>query len=412
MMRSMFAGVSGLRNHQVKMDVLGDNISNVNTVGFKASRASFSEVFSQTLRGASAPGDDLGGSNAQQVGLGSSVAAIDVLQQQGSLQTTGRDTDMAIEGEGFFILREGEQTLYSRAGDFQPDADGYLVNPAGLRLQGWQADDGELPETDVNTMQDVRIPVGETLEASSTDLVVYANNLDADASEGETWSTPVEIFDSQGGQHTINVEFEKTANNEWSWTASYDSGDIDVNNGDNLEFDEDGRLEGHEEPVEISVEIEDSEGNEIETVDVDLDFSGVTQFSADSTVSAVERTGYPMGTLESFTVDDQGRVTGVYSNGRTRVLAQVASAAFSNPGGLTKEGGGIFAESNNSGLRQVGPPGTASRGTIAPGALEMSNVDLAEQFTEMISTQRGFQANSRIITTSDEMLNELVNMKR
>lgn len=409
MMRSLFAGVSGLKSHQVKMDVLGNNIANVNTTGFKASRVSFAEMFSQTLRGASAPSDERGGTSAQQIGLGTMISSIDIIQGQGNLQSTGGETDMAIEGQGFFILQNGDQILYTRAGAFQPDADGFLVDPSGARVLGWAADAGVLPRADATNLENIRIPLGETIGARASTVVVYRNNVNSSSEVGYEWTTPVEVFDSMGHRHTIQMNFTKTDDNEWAWEVTADSGGIDgvVGGTGVITFDADGIAE--EAGALGNVTLQFSEASDIE---LDLDFSQITQFYGSTTASAVKRDGHPMGTLESFTVDSSGEITGVYSNGRTQTLAQVGLAAFSNPGGLIREGGNIYRESNNSGLRQVGPPGTASRGTVAPGSLEMSNVDLSEQFAEMIITQRGFQANSRIITTSDEMLQELVNLKR
>ncbi len=420
MMRSLFAGVSGLRNHQVKMDVVANNISNVNTTGFKAGRVTFSEMFSQSLAGASAPEDGRGGTNPMQVGLGSDIAGIDTLQNQGSLQTTGNDTDMAIEGEGFFILSGGGQEVYSRSGAFRPDAEGYLVDAGGRVVQGWMASSGELPITDSTSLENVRIPVGETVGAQATTRVAYSNNLNSDAAEGDSWSTPVEVFDSKGSRHTVTLTFTRTADpNQWECTIAAEEG-IDVDFGqdgtplvfDNLGFPTEDTLD-----VDWSIALSD-DGSEdsplagADDIQVSLDFSSITQFSGSSTVSATERNGAPMGSLESYMVDPTGVVTGVYSNGRVQTIAQVGMAAFANPGGLTKAGDSVFLESNNSGIRQVGPAGTAGRGSIAPGSVEMSNVDLSAEFTEMITTQRGFQANSRIVTTSDEMLQELVNLKR
>ncbi|MFP4200269.1 MAG: flagellar basal-body rod protein FlgF [Clostridia bacterium] len=412
MMRSLFSGVSGLRNHQIKMDVVANNISNVNTTGFKSGRATFAEMFSQSLAGASAPEEDgAGGTNPMQIGLGSSVAAIDTLQGQGSLQTTGNDADMAIEGEGFFILGDGEGELYTRAGLFQPDAEGYLVDSNGRSVQGWMADDGDLPVTDASALESVRIPLGETIGAEATTQVIYSNNLNSDAEVGDTWSTPVEIFDSKGSKHAISVSFEKTATNTWEWGVTgedFDPADIDQPADTEISFDDDGIMQSGGTPDPVVFEGIDGAAD----IEVNLDFSSITQFSGSSTVSATERNGAPKGSLENYMVDSSGMITGVYSNGREQTIAQIGLAAFANPGGLTNVGENAFRESNNSGIRQVGPAGSAGRGDIAPGTIEMSNVDLSAEFTEMIITQRGFQANSKIVTASDEMLQELVNLKR
>ncbi len=412
MMRSLFAGVSGLRNHQIKMDVVANNISNVNTTGFKSGRATFAEMFSQSLAGASAPEEDgAGGTNPMQIGLGSNIAAIDTLQGQGSLQTTGNDTDMAIEGEGFFILGDGAGEVYTRAGLFQPDADGYLVDSSGRLVQGWMASDGELPVADSSSLESVRIPLGETIGAQATTRVAYSNNLNSDAAIGDSWSTPVEIFDSKGSRHTINVSFEKTSGNSWDWSVAgegFDAADIDQPADREIAFDDNGVIESGATPDPVILGGIDGAAD----IEVNLNFSSITQFSGSSTVSATERNGAPMGSLESYMVDPSGVITGVYSNGRVQTIAQIGMAAFANPGGLIKVGDSVFRESNNSGIRQVGPAGSAGRGDIAPGSIEMSNVDLSAEFTEMIITQRGFQANSRIVTASDELLQELVNLKR
>jgi len=403
MMRSLFAGVSGLRNHQIRMDVIANNISNVNTAGFKMGRVHFTDVFSQIIRGAASPTDERGGINPQQIGLGSTVAAIDTVHQQGSLQVTGVNTHFAIDGEGFFIIEDQGQYQYTRTGAFDVDASGYLVAPTGGRVQGWQAVDGTLPTQDASTLTDVRIPKNETVAARATSELVYGNNLDSDSAVGDSRSTPEIVFDSKGGQQEVMMTFTKTGLNTWDWETTW--GAVSVGTG-TLIFDTDGMYQSHTGgPITFTPAGAD-------VISITPDFSIVTQFSGESSVSALERDGYQTGKLRNFEVDAAGTITGVYTNGLTRTIAQVGLASFSNPGGLTKAGGSLYVESNNSGLRQIGAAGTAGRGDVAPGSLEMSNVDLSQEFTEMIITQRGFQANSRSITTSDEMLKELVNLKR
>ena len=409
MMRSMFSAVSGLRNHQIRMDVIGNNIANVNTVGFKSGRVNFQELFNQTLRGASATRDDRGGTNPQQIGLGMTVSSIDTLHTQGNLQVTGKMTDLAIEGNGFFILGRGSGHLYTRAGNFDKDALGYLVNPDnGLRLQGWMATDGVLPTSrDERNLQDIRIPVGSTVPAAATTSVVYGRNLSADVPNGTTYESPIKVFDSQGRLHTVVVTFTKTATNEWTWEAQWEGDPPNPPEGTGvITFNPDGSF--------ASVTSDQITFNPVgvDPISVTVDFSRVTQFSGDTTISAIERDGYMSGTLEDFTIDANGVITGTYSNGLTRTIAQVALCSFVNPAGLLKLGQNLYQESNNSGMPEVGELGRGGRGTVAPSNLEMSNVDLAKEFTEMIVTQRGFQANSRVITTTDEMLQELVNLKR
>jgi len=409
MMRSMFSGVSGLRNHQVRMDVIGNNIANVNTVGFKAGRVTFQEVFSQVIRGASSPTEDRGGTNPQQVGLGMAVASIDTLFTQGNLQISGKMTDLSIQGNGFFVLQDAGQFVYTRAGAFDIDGDGYLINPSsGSRVMGWTAENGVLPLRDASNLGPVRVALGQSVPAQATTGVTYSGNLDAGTEDGGTHVTSIDVFDSLGTKHTLVMTFEKTADNQWSWTAEVE--DIVVAGGTGtLTFDASGALtDSTGGPLTFDP------GTGGEPLEITPDFGSVTQYVSisGSTCTTTGRNGYAMGALESFTIDATGTITGVFSNGVTLPLAQVAVASFANPAGLINRGSSMYAESNNSGVRQLGQAGTGGRGQIAPGALEMSNVDLSQEFTNMIITQRGFQANSRIITTSDEMLQELVNLKR
>jgi len=408
MMRSMYAGVSGLRNHQIRMDVIGNNIANVNTVGFKAGRVNFQEIFNQTIRGASSPLGQRGGTNPQQVGLGMGLSSIDTLQTQGNLQTTGKMTDLAIQGNGFFVLNADGNLAYTRDGAFDLDANGYLINPSnGMKVQGWLADaTGAFPAKNPNTIKDIQIPVGQSIAASASTKVAFAKNLDSGlstAAPNNTYVTSIDVFDSLGARRSVTMTFTHTGADTWTWAASGDGAGTGT-----LTFNSSGQLTAGGTGT---VSVNGSAGS-TSPFNVALDFSGLTQYAAQSTVAATSRDGYPMGSLMTFTIDSTGTVTGVYSNGLTQKVAQVAVATFANPGGLLKLGENLFQESNNSGIRDIGETGTGGRGTIAPGTLEMANVDLSLEFTNMISTQRGFQANSRIITTSDEMLQELVNLKR
>ncbi|HEY3315717.1 MAG TPA: flagellar hook protein FlgE [Bacillota bacterium] len=412
MMRSMYAGVSGLRNHQIRMDVIGNNIANVNTVGFKAGRVNFQEIFNQTIRGASSPLGQRGGTNPQQVGLGMGLSSIDTLQIQGNLQTTGKMTDLAIQGNGFFVLNADGNLVYTRDGAFDLDANGYLINPSnGMKVQGWLANSaGVFPAKNPNTIKDLQVPVGQSVAASTTTAVAFAKNLDAGlttTAPNNTYVTSIDVFDSLGARRSVTMTFTHTAANTWSWTATGDAVAAPVQTG-NLTFNATGALTAG---GAATMQVTGSAGA-TSPFTVNLNFNGLTQYAAGSSVAASGRDGYPMGSLMTFTIDSTGTVTGVYSNGVTQKIAQVAVATFANPGGLLKMGENLFQESNNSGLRDIGETGTGGRGTIAPGTLEMANVDLSLEFTNMISTQRGFQANSRIITTSDEMLQELVNLKR
>jgi flagellar hook protein FlgE len=414
----MYAGISGLRNHQVKMDIIGNNIANVNTIGFKKSRVSFQEILSQTIKSASAPTDKRGGTNSQQAGLGMAVGSITVIHTAGSLQATGRMTDLAIEGDGFFILKSGEETFFSRAGNFSFDRDGYLLNASGFKVQGYlpviDPVTGARRIDDLNpvTIGDLRINLGEGSGGKATKNIRLTNNLDSQAPLDSAITAPIEIYDENGREYQAQISFIRTGISQWNYTVTIhkDGEVIDgiENNTGQLNFTNQGKLDEENSEIGAISFTDIGEG----TVAINLNFSKITQFASPSSVQADFQDGYASGTLENVVVDNSGLITGVYSNGEKRELGKVALASFKNPAGLIAAGYNLFKTSNNSGLADLGSAGTGSRGTISPGTLEMSNVDLSEEFVDMISTQRGFQANSRIISTSDEMLQELTNMKR
>lgn len=457
MMRSLFSGVSGLKNHQTRMDVIGHNISNVNTYGYKTSRVTFQDMLSQTLSGAAKPEENKGGVNPRQVGLGMTIASIDRIFTQGSLQTTGNQTDLAISGDGFFVVAEGDKNYYTRAGNFALDRDGMLVNPAnGLRVQGWMATTNERGEKVPNpsgTPEDIIIPIYGKVDARETSYVKYKCNLDSKmpvvppnatgnmrASAGVT--TNIDVYDKLGNNHRMTMTFWRTGTNQWTASAAITDSlgqmTLDVPAGANqpnqanpssrinLRFTPEGRLvsvaddsspdELNQGDLVVNASYRMAGDPTVRTIKLDLGkaglLEGVTQFSSQSTTKAVEQDGYTMGYMESFNIDDSGVITGVYSNGTKQTVGQVAMAVFNNPMGLTAVGENLFEVSNNSGLANVGAASQGGRGKMVAGTLEMSNVDLSDQFTDMIITQRGFQANSRTITTSDQMLQELINLKR
>ncbi len=462
MMRSLYSGVSGLQNHQVRMDVIGNNISNVNTIGFKKGRVNFQDMLSQTLAGAARPTDELGGVNPKQIGLGMTISTIDTIHTQGSMQTTGVMTDIAVQGNGFFVLSAGEKYFYTRAGAFGLDEKGTLLNPAnGMKVQGWMAETigGEAFINTASDVGDLRIPVGSKDPAAATKEVFLACNLDKrteeipagagpkEVREG-TWSIDKDIYDSFGNTHKLRINFTKAPDlaNSWTVEAIVDpdveggtgtlievGGANNITNNFTINFDNLGTIES----------VTDAQGDVLDTgklqVSLSFDVLGatpvpgagpvrqdfllnlgevgsavntVTQFAEKSSTKAFKQDGYPMGYLENFKIDQSGIITGVYSNGTNRSLGQIALASFANEGGLEKAGESTYVISNNSGDPNISQSGVAGKGKLIAGALEMSNVDLAEQFTDMIVTQRGFQANSKTITTSDEMLQILMTLKR
>lgn len=440
MMRSMFSGVSGLRAHQTKMDVIGNNVANVNTVGFKSGRVSFTEIFSQTLRGASAPDSATGrgGTNPMQIGLGLGVGSVDTITTRGSLQRTDNPTDISIEGDGFFIARGGNTDTFrfTRAGNFTIDKLGNLVTGSGLNVYGWQElkNDGsgdfdtEKPIEPINLYSD-NYRYKRIIAAKSTTRAQLTGNLDASKAVNAAvpvtaatshFSVPMTVYDSLGNPYKINVLFQKTAadatGSTWNWTVPNGTGFTSGGtNSGALKFLPDGSIDPASLPAAATtITPFDGAGNSSGTGDINFqfDFSKVTTYSADSSVKPKEIDGYTSGNLVTFNVGADGVITGIYSNGQQQSLGLMALTSFENPAGLQKVGDNMYIPTTNSGDYKAVKAGSNGVGTLNPGTLEMSNVDLSKEFTDMIITQRGFQANSRIITTSDEMLQELVNLKR
>jgi flagellar hook protein FlgE len=411
----MFAGVSGLRSHQVMMDVVGNNIANVNTVGYKSSTVLFQDTLSQLVRGASGgTGEATAGVNPQQVGLGVRVGATDMVFSQGASQLTGRATDVAIQGDGFFVMRMGTETLYTRAGSFGFDQNGFLTDPSGAVVQGWMgAADGDISTN--SPVGDIQLPVGQVISPVATTKVTLGGNLSTTAlTTDPAISTAIQVIDSLGTPQRITVNFTKTGPNAWDMKVLGPDGTTQIGSTTGLTFSAaTGELSTPTTPPSFT--FTPPGGAATLTFDVDFGAAGapnsLTQFGGTSTAAAISQDGTTTGYLRSFAISDDGVVSGVFSNGRSRPLARIAMGAFNNPGGLVKAGQSLFRASGASGQALVGTPGTAGRGSMAAGTLEMSNVDLAQEFTNLINAQRGFQANSRIITASDEMLQDLENTK-
>ncbi|MDQ1646774.1 MAG: flagellar hook protein FlgE, partial [Cryptosporangiaceae bacterium] len=384
MLRSLYAGISGLRGHQQMMDITGNNIANVNTAGFKSSSGVFEDTLSQMMKAAGAPQGNQGGTNPAQVGLGMRMAGISTNFSQGAAQTTGRTTDLMIQGDGFFVVRSGNDQLYSRAGSFSFDANGSLVTPEGANVRGWVGKNGVI---DTNSpTQDVKLPFGSLLAPKPTDSVTVGGNLPADTVSAAPIVTSITTYDTQGNPVTLSASYTKTDATHWDVTLS-DGVNPDVGPTP-ITFDAAG---GNPDVTHI-----DFNGL------MDVDVSGVTSYAGTSTIAATSQTGAAMGSLQSFTIGPDGTVVGVFSNGLKQSLAQLAISSFNNPPGLEKIGNSTYRATVNSGNPQLGAPGSAGRGALQAGALEMSNVDLAQEFTNLIVAERGFQANSKIISTSDE----------
>lgn len=413
MIRSMSSALSGLRNHQVMLDVVGNDIANVSTVGFKSSSVVFQDVLTQTLNGASAPGATTGGTNPAQIGLGSRLSATVQSFTQGAIQRTGRTTDIAIQGDGFFVVNNGNENLYTRAGSFMLDANGNLTTPDGSMVQGWQADGAGVINTNAGVTP-IEIRVGELLPPTQTSNVDLGGNLSAEAAIGTATTLTVSAYDDQGVAIPLNLTFTKSAANQWTVTGTAGTPAAAIALTDNvLTFDGTGELTV---PADRNINIA---GGVIPNMPaaLTLDLGGatqpgrITQYAGGTTASITNQNGSPAGTLQSFNVGQDGTIVGAYSNGKTRSIGQVALAVFTNPGGLERVAG-VWRETPNSGLAQIGTPGGGGRGLMSSGTLEMSNVDLAEEFTRLIIAQRGFQGNARVVTTADEILQEVVNLRR
>jgi len=414
-MRAFFAGVTGLRNHQFRMDAIGNNIANVNTLGYKGSRVTFKDTFSQLFQGASRPAGAAGqggfGTDPIQIGLGVNLGSSDMLYVQGNLQNTGINTDLAIQGDALFIVSDGQQQFYTRAGNFQFDALGRLVSSSnGYIVQGRNAINGVLQPA----VENVQLPLGQRVEASETTVASLGGNLDASAATGDVRDASITVYDSLGLPHELAVTFTKTATpNEWDFAITATDATIVSGDTGTVVFDANGALVS---PASTPLVITPDNTLVNQTIDVDFGtvgaIDGLSQFAAPSNAVVRSQDGFTMGELLSIGIDNTGTITGAFSNGVSQVLAQVGLADFANPGGLLREGENLLSDTANSGAPIISFVGQGAASSIAAGTLEMSNVDLAEQFTDMIQTQRGFQSISRVITTADEMLQELVNLKR
>ncbi|NNL75479.1 MAG: flagellar hook protein FlgE [Desulfobacterales bacterium] len=416
MIGSLFAGISGLNVSSTAMTVIGDNIANVNTTAFKSNKASFANILSESL----------GGASGNSIGRGVQFWGTTPAWSQGSIENTTNATDMAINGKGFFMLEDASGgDYYTRAGEFSFDKDGNLVNPDGLYVQGYDITtvnpDGSVVLGPIST---INVPGESTSPPQPTDILTMDVNLDAGAVATDTYTSSITVYDSLGNAIPLSITFTKNAAPPNSWTAgvSVPAGtvgnpatDIGITNA-TISFNGSGVLNNGVDPSITLTNLVSGAANV--TINWDLfDAAGatngdVTQYAAASTTVFQTQNGFTSGNLRGVSVDEAGFVTGIYSNGQRTPLFQVALADFPSYYGLAKMGNNLYAESRASGQAMPGVPQSGSLGGISPSAIEMSNVDLAQEFVKMITTQRAFQANSRVITTSDEILQELINLKR
>jgi flagellar hook protein FlgE len=431
MLTSLFTAVSGMNANGTALSVIGDNVANMNTHGFKASRAAFGDILSQSL-------------GTSQVGRGVAVTSVKPTFTQGTFENTANVLDLAIGGEGLFIVSDADGTFYSRAGQFALDKDGNIVNPNGLRLQGYLYSSTAASSAPViNSIGDINL---STLNSppNPTSTVSISANLDSresipgafdvtDPNNTSNFSTSITVYDSLGNGHVVNIYFRKdteaTTGNTWEWFAVVDasaslSGNTEIQAQGTLDFDNNGALDTESAiTYPLASGGFDFSGGAADGQAINFNFGtslteggagldGATQFGSTSATIFQNQDGYSSGSLRSITIDQDGTITGIFTNGQTRAIGQIALAKFIAPEELTKMGKNLFAESSGSGQPIICAPGTSGTGQVLSSTLEMSNVDLAEEFVKMIISQRGYQANSRIVSTSDELMAELVNLTR
>ncbi len=429
-------GASGLGVQSSALSVIGDNISNISTYGYKGSRASFADYMPQKTAG-------LSGSST--IGSGSGLNTVATLFGQGSLESTTSATDMAISGNGFFMVQDGNESFYTRSGEFYLDDEGFLVTASGYNVQGYNATDGSLS----SSVDDLLISSDPAM-ASATESITMSANLSTEAeydteylssatfdgsSGGDSWdalddadyTTSVTVYDSLGESHEVTIAFERTGESDWSYYVLVDGAEMGgeedypfaVASG-TMSFDSEGELDSFTQ-TNTSSTTSWTFANGAAAQDFELNFGmdaatgdetdgGITFSGGESALSSVSQDGYPMGELSSITVATDGTISGSYTNGEEIVLGQVVLATFQGQAGLESVGGTMYKATTASGDPALGAAGTGGRGELYSYALESSNVELEDEFVSMITAQRGYQAAARVISTADETLQELVNL--
>ena len=433
MLQALLAGVSSIKAQQTRMNVIGNNLANINTTAYKDTSVSFENLVNQTLSSGSAPSASLGGTDPIQVGLGVTVGSTTVDTSQGSFDATNVPSDLAIQGNGYFAVSNGRSMSYTRDGGFNVDASGNLVQAStGQRLLGWQADaSGKIDTTaQITDSSTLTIPVGTATSVQATASATLNGNLNASAASSDTWSTQTTAYDSLGVPHNLTVVFSNPqsppplaygapagSTTSWDWKAYEGSAASGTPIGSSVSagnqplfFNSNGGYNNtFAAGASDSVTIPASGG--AGATPIKIDFSAISQLSETSSVG-IQADGFPPGELQNYNIGTSGVITGVFSNGMTRPLGQVALVGFANPAGLSETSQNLAVASVNSGLPSFNAPGSGAVGTITAGYLEQSNVDIGTEFTNLIVTQRGFQANTKIVTTVDQMLQDLVNMKQ
>lgn len=418
---SFYASLSGLSSTSNSLSIIGNNLSNLNTIGYKSSSGTFQDLFS-TAMGASGT---QGNGNPMQIGLGSRMGAINQNFGQGSFSSTSSVTDMAISGEGFFMLKTPDGgSVYSRAGNFTINRNGYLVDPNNNQVLGWNRNTTTNTLTPTGVTAPIQINMGTTSPPAATSTISMNTNLNAAsttltaaqiAAGTTSFTAPIQIYDSLGNSHSLIANYQKTGASTWQVYFTSDDTGATITPGTPatalaLTFDSSGAMitPTGAQNIAISGWSDGAANSAISWTPA----SQVTSYAASSATSNAVQDGFGAGTIRSLIVDQQGVITGNFTNGQTIALAQVALSTFSNPSGLSKVGNNTWTTTLSSGVPNVGQANQGGRGTVLGGNLELSNVDMADEFTKLIIAQRGYQANSRVVTTSDELLQETLNLKR
>jgi flagellar hook protein FlgE len=425
---SFSSGLAGLSANSTYLSVIGNNLANINTVGFKASTVTFADLVSQTVGGTSI--------NPMQVGLGVATGSISPVFSQGTLENSSKNTHVAIQGKGFFIVRGNDGVAYTRAGAFDFDSTGALVTPDGRKVQGYTQLD-PLTNQVITTGQptDIVIPPGDLRPPVATTSLSAEVNLDAnvpiDAANPE-YATSVRIYDSKGAPHVVNMVFNRTGPGAWTVDARMSNADLGIvpatgttsvitgGTPMNLTFDANGNLTAPTADITFTVPAPGyTNGATSPVITWDIippagsgQQPSLTSFNSVSAAGSISQNGSPAGQVSDLAINSSGQVVATFGAGQTVVVGQIALANFNNPSGLVKLGNNLYGESQAAGVANVGTPGTGGRGGVTGNALESSNVDIAQEFTRMILAQRGYQANSRSITTADEIMVETLGLKR
>ncbi len=422
---SFSSALSGLNANSVALGVIGNNLANINTIGFKASTVSFEDLVSQSVGGTSA--------DPMQVGLGVTTGAITPTFSQGSVQNTGVATNVAIQGNGFFVVSSPDGLSYTRAGNFTFDSNGALVTPDGQKVQGYTTLDANGNVVTTGTPTDIIVPPGTLRPPVASTSFTALTNLDSSAATGATFSSSVQVYDAQGSAHIMTVTYTKTAANTWTYAVTVPGADVtggtsgtpfaitQANGGTGtLVFDSTGKLTtvNGATPADVTIKTPTwSDGAAASSVkwnilDATSSAPTLTGYASSSATSSITQDGSAAGSVNSVSITSDGSLMATFGAGQSVKIGQVALAVFNNPDGLVKLGDNCYGSSEAAGQANVGTAGSGGRGTLIGSALEQSNVDMAQEFTAMILSQRGYEANSKSITVADQLLQDTLNLKQ